>query len=97
MVAGATLPIRSKHEFRYRLVYLVAAVAGVVHAAWPLPPMLGYRRRRADRSNALALAQNSAGVRYLAEFGVVFLDVRHRSRVQPACCARCVAMSSASG
>jgi CPA2 family monovalent cation:H+ antiporter-2 len=39
-----------------------------------LPPMLGYLAAGVlIGPNALALAQNSAGIRYLAEFGVVFL------------------------
>ena len=57
------------------LLYLVAAVAGVVLCRLAkLPPMLGYLAVGVlIGPNALALAQNSAGVRYLAEFGVVFL------------------------
>ncbi len=57
------------------LLYLVAAVAGVVLCRLvKLPPMLGYLAVGVlIGPNALALAQNSAGVRYLAEFGVVFL------------------------
>ncbi|MYZ51360.1 monovalent cation:proton antiporter family protein [Malikia spinosa] len=57
------------------LLYLVAAVAGVVLCRLAkLPPMLGYLTVGVlIGPNALALAQNSAGVRYLAEFGVVFL------------------------
>ena len=57
------------------LLYLVAAVAGVVLCRLAkLPPMLGYLAVGVVIGpNALALAQNSAGVRYLAEFGVVFL------------------------
>jgi CPA2 family monovalent cation:H+ antiporter-2 len=57
------------------LLYLVAAVAGVVACrSLKLPPMLGYLVVGVVIGpNALALAQDSAGVRYLAEFGVVFL------------------------
>ena len=57
------------------LLYLVAAVAGVVVCrSLRLPPMLGYLVVGVVIGpNALALAQDSAGVRYLAEFGVVFL------------------------
>ena len=57
------------------LLYLLAAVAGVVVCRLiKLPPMLGYLAVGVlIGPNALALAQNSAGVRYLAEFGVVFL------------------------
>jgi monovalent cation:H+ antiporter-2, CPA2 family len=57
------------------LLYLVAAVAGVVLCrSLKLPPMLGYLAVGVlIGPNALALAKDSAGVRYLAEFGVVFL------------------------
>ncbi|TNF59144.1 MAG: potassium transporter, partial [Burkholderiales bacterium] len=57
------------------LLYLVAAVAGVVACRQlRLPPMLGYLVVGVlIGPHALALAQNSSGVRYLAEFGVVFL------------------------
>ena len=57
------------------LLYLVAAVAGVVVCRMAkLPPMLGYLGVGVlIGPNALALAKDSAGVRYLAEFGVVFL------------------------
>ncbi len=57
------------------LLYLVAAVAGVVAFRMArLPPMLGYLVVGVVIGpNALALAQDSAGVKYLAEFGVVFL------------------------
>ena len=57
------------------LVYLLAAVVGVVvFRSLKLPPMLGYLAVGVIIGpNALALAQNSAGVRHLAEFGVVFL------------------------
>jgi CPA2 family monovalent cation:H+ antiporter-2 len=57
------------------LLYLIAAVAGVVACrSLKLPPMLGYLVVGVVIGpNALALAQDSAGVRYLAEFGVVFL------------------------
>jgi len=57
------------------LLYLVAAVAGVVVCrSLKLPPMLGYLAVGVlIGPNALALARDSAGVKYLAEFGVVFL------------------------
>lgn len=57
------------------LLYLVAAVLGVVACrSLKLPPMLGYLVVGVlIGPNALALAKDSAGVKYLAEFGVVFL------------------------
>jgi CPA2 family monovalent cation:H+ antiporter-2 len=57
------------------LLYLLAAVLAVVACRqFRLPPMLGYLVAGVlIGPNALALAQNSAGIRYLAEFGVVFL------------------------
>ena len=57
------------------LLYLVAAVAGVVLCRLAkLPPMLGYLAVGVVIGpNAMALAKDSAGVSYLAEFGVVFL------------------------
>ena len=57
------------------LLYLVAAVAGVVVCrSLKLPPMLGYLAVGVlIGPHALALAKDSASVRYLAEFGVVFL------------------------
>jgi CPA2 family monovalent cation:H+ antiporter-2 len=57
------------------LLYLLAPVPGVVACRQlKLPPMLGYLVVGVIIGpNALALAQNSSGVRYLAEFGVVFL------------------------
>lgn len=57
------------------LLYLLAAVFGVVLCRQlKLPPMLGYLVVGIlIGPNALALAQNSSGIRYLAEFGVVFL------------------------
>ena len=57
------------------LLYLVAAVLGVVGCRLlKLPPMLGYLAVGVlIGPNALALAKDSAGVKYLAEFGVVFL------------------------
>ncbi|MDP2416462.1 MAG: cation:proton antiporter, partial [Hydrogenophaga sp.] len=57
------------------LMYLLAAVLGVVACRqFKLPPMLGYLVVGVIIGpHALALAQNSSGVRYLAEFGVVFL------------------------
>ncbi len=57
------------------LLYLLAAVLGVVTCRMlRLPPMLGYLTVGVlIGPNALALAQNSEGIRHLAEFGVVFL------------------------
>jgi monovalent cation:H+ antiporter-2, CPA2 family len=57
------------------LLYLVAAVAGVVVCrSLKLPPMLGYLVVGVlIGPNALAFAQDTASLRYLAEFGVVFL------------------------
>ena len=56
-------------------MYLLAAVLGVVGCRMlKLPPMLGYLLVGVVIGpNALALAQNSEGVKHLAEFGVVFL------------------------
>jgi CPA2 family monovalent cation:H+ antiporter-2 len=57
------------------LLYLLAAVLGVVVFRYlRLPPMLGYLTVGVVIGpNALALAKNAQGVRYLGEFGVVFL------------------------
>jgi len=57
------------------LLYLLAAVLGVVGCRMlRLPPMLGYLAVGVVIGpNALALAQNSEGIKHLAEFGVVFL------------------------
>ena len=57
------------------LVYLLAAVLGVVACrTLRLPPMLGYLVAGVlIGPNALALGENAEGVRYLGEFGVVFL------------------------
>ena len=57
------------------LLYLVAAVAGVVVCrTLKLPPMLGYLAVGVIIGpHALALAKDSASVEYLGEFGVVFL------------------------
>ena len=57
------------------LLYLVAAVAGVVLCRLAkLPPMLGYLAVGVlIGPNAMALAKDTPGVGYLAEFGVVFL------------------------
>lgn len=57
------------------LLYLVAAVLGVVLCrSLKLPPMLGYLAVGVlIGPNALAFAHDSAGIQYLAEFGVVFL------------------------
>jgi monovalent cation:H+ antiporter-2, CPA2 family len=57
------------------LLYLVAAVLGVVLCRMlKLPPMLGYLVVGVlIGPNALALAKDTAAIKYLAEFGVVFL------------------------
>ena len=57
------------------LLYLLAAVIGVVVCrSFRLPPMLGYLAVGVVIGpHALALSQNSEGVRHLGEFGVVFL------------------------
>jgi len=57
------------------LLYLAAAVLGVVACrSLKLPPMLGYLVVGVlIGPNVLGMAQDSAGVKYLAEFGVVFL------------------------
>ncbi|MEO5687794.1 MAG: cation:proton antiporter [Burkholderiaceae bacterium] len=57
------------------LLYLVAAVLGVVACRLlKLPPMLGYLAVGVlIGPNALGLASDTTGVKYLAEFGVVFL------------------------
>ncbi len=57
------------------LLYLFAAVLGVIACrSLKLPPMLGYLVVGVlIGPNALALARDTAGVKYLAEFGVVFL------------------------
>ncbi len=57
------------------LLYLLAAVLGVVACrSLKLPPMLGYLAAGVlIGPHALALAQNSEGIRHLGEFGVVFL------------------------
>ncbi len=57
------------------LLYLLAAVIGVVvFRSLKLPPMLGYLAAGVlIGPHALALAQDSAGVRQLGAFGVVFL------------------------
>ncbi|MDO9072084.1 MAG: monovalent cation:proton antiporter-2 (CPA2) family protein [Rubrivivax sp.] len=57
------------------LLYLMAAVLGVVVCrSLKLPPMLGYLVVGVlIGPNALALAKDTASVKYLAEFGVVFL------------------------
>ena len=57
------------------LMYLLAAVIGVVICRLlKLPPMLGYLSAGVlIGPHALALAQNSEGIRHLGEFGVVFL------------------------
>ncbi|VTU34635.1 K(+)/H(+) antiporter [Variovorax sp. SRS16] len=62
-------------SFDLTLMYLLAAVIGVVICRYlKLPPMLGYLSAGVlIGPHALALAQNSEGIRHLGEFGVVFL------------------------
>jgi len=62
-------------SFDLTLLYLVAAVIGVVACRFlKLPPMLGFLTAGVlIGPHALALAQNSEGIRHLGEFGVVFL------------------------
>ena len=57
------------------LLYLVAAVAGVILCrSLRLPPMIGYLAVGVVIGpHAMALTSDPAGVRYLGEFGVVFL------------------------
>ena len=57
------------------LLYLLAAVLGVVACrSFKLPPMLGYLAVGIlIGPNTLALAKDTVGLTYLAEFGVVFL------------------------
>jgi CPA2 family monovalent cation:H+ antiporter-2 len=57
------------------LLYLLAAVLGVVACrSLRLPPILGYLSVGVVIGpHALALAQNSEGIKHLGEFGVVFL------------------------
>jgi len=66
---------RSMTALELTLLYLLAAVLGVVICrTLKLPPMLGYLAVGVVIGpNALALAENSDGIRHLGEFGVVFL------------------------
>lgn len=68
-------PRRMATTLELVLLYLVAAVAGVVACrSLRLPPMLGYLVVGVVIGpNALALSRENGGVEYLAEFGVVFL------------------------
>ena len=63
------------HALDLTLLYLLAAVLGVVACRLvKLPPILGYLLVGVlIGPNTLGLAHDDAGVRYLAEFGVVFL------------------------
>lgn len=74
-MALALGPRRMATTLELVLLYLVAAVAGVVACrSMRLPPMLGYLVVGVVIGpNALALAKDAGGVSYLAEFGVVFL------------------------
>ncbi|HYP82819.1 cation:proton antiporter [Variovorax sp.] len=62
-------------SFELTLLYLLAAVSGVVVCrSMKLPPMLGYLVAGVVIGpHALALAHDSEGIRHLGEFGVVFL------------------------
>ena len=73
--AASSATINGMSGLELTLLYLLAAVIGVVACrALKLPPMLGYLAVGvAIGPNALALSQNSDGVRHLGEFGVVFL------------------------
>ncbi|MBL8313792.1 MAG: cation:proton antiporter [Rubrivivax sp.] len=68
-------PLALATTLELALLYLMAAVLGVVVCrSLRLPPMLGYLVVGVlIGPNALALAKDTAGVKYLAEFGVVFL------------------------
>jgi len=70
-----TRPLRMASTLELILLYLVAAVAGVVVCRLlRLPPMLGYLTVGVIIGpNAMALAGDSGAVDHLAEFGVVFL------------------------
>ena len=74
-MALALGPRRMATTLELVLLYLVAAVAGVVACrSLRLPPMLGYLVVGVVIGpNALALSRENGGVEYLAEFGVVFL------------------------
>jgi CPA2 family monovalent cation:H+ antiporter-2 len=71
----ASSPLALATTLELVLLYLMAAVLGVVVCrSLRLPPMLGYLVVGVlIGPNALALAKDTAGVKYLAEFGVVFL------------------------
>src|SRR5690349_6260709 len=77
----AALPQRRPLDFamfstlELTLVFLVAAVAGVVVCRLArLPPMLGYLAVGVVLGpSAMGVAANTEGVSYLAEFGIVFL------------------------
>lgn len=61
--------------FHLTLLYLLSAVIGVVACrSLKLPPMLGYLVAGVlIGPHAMALADNTEGIRHLGEFGVVFL------------------------
>ena len=71
----ALASIQRMNTFELTLLYLLAAVLGVVGCrSLKLPPMLGYLVAGVlIGPHAFALAQDSEGVRHLGEFGVVFL------------------------
>ena len=74
-MAQRALSIGSMSSFELALLYLLAAVVGVVGCRLArLPPMLGYLLAGVlIGPHALALSEDSESVRYLGEFGVVFL------------------------
>jgi CPA2 family monovalent cation:H+ antiporter-2 len=71
----ADAPRRMANTLELVLLYLVAAVAGVILCrALKLPPMIGYLAVGVVIGpHAMALSNDTAGVGYLGEFGVVFL------------------------
>ena len=72
---GGCTSIARMSSLALTLLYLLAAVLGVVACrTLRLPPMMGYLAAGIlIGPHALALTQNSEGVRHLGEFGVVFL------------------------
>ncbi|MEO5736689.1 MAG: cation:proton antiporter, partial [Variovorax sp.] len=62
-------------SFHLTLLYLLSAVVGVVVCrSLKLPPMLGYLVAGVlIGPHAMALTDNTEGIRHLGEFGVVFL------------------------
>ena len=75
MGTDSSVSSRMASTLELALLYLAAAIAGVVaFRMLRLPPVLGYLVAGVlIGPNALELAHDTAGVRNLAEFGVVFL------------------------